>query len=63
MTSDYEKYEAQRHARQLELNKELIEPISFEIYKKTPEERHNLKLMKREWKMDQRELHLENDLS
>jgi hypothetical protein len=53
----YERYAHIREKLQLELNRlGRIQPISFDVYKKTPEEKLQLKIAKAEHKEYQRQL-------
>lgn len=50
MNREFEQYEHQRQMLQIETNKNCIDPMSFEVYKKTDVERTQLANAKSQWK-------------
>lgn len=50
MSKEYDQYWKQRELLQHEVSKTQIKHMSFEIFKKSEEEKHNLKVMKRDYK-------------
>lgn len=49
-TREFDKYEQQRELLQKEINEEVFEPLSFEIYAKTEAEKIELKNAKERFK-------------